>query len=449
MSINDDHSLSFSVTRRSLVAGLVAAPAIAVLSGSGKLSAQPTKGSATRTFDVTKYTHMLVPRGHGEILPIREGYRGRYPSRNHSMQLIVFMDDQEALYIQTKDPDAHITDWTVTKSGRLTVTFWGPEVEIVAQRIKPRLEQIADVYRTWALRQFWARKKNSVTDEVSYIAMASSNRMADMRRLTPTFIEQFSAPTACWITQWRRYPFDKMYPDYKAGNDHDMKGFLTDLRDLDSIPLPYVNGCLVDEELINESNRKFMIQDQVGNTPFYNAEKQYLRYACPGTEYWQNEILVARSSILDKDDRISEGVYYDMIAATDPKLCYAKGHNHAPGDSLIWQRSFREILRKTPGVIMTEGNAEVYLDLVDVLLMHFQTEKESTVPLWTHVYGDLCNVGGWNLAPGLGSSGFRKEISKIKSYGASYLGSPWMKSARQNEYLANIEKPVPPELHAS
>ena len=45
----------------------------------GAVSALPSSalGGNVKSFDVSKYESMLVPKGHGEVLSIRKGHQGR------------------------------------------------------------------------------------------------------------------------------------------------------------------------------------------------------------------------------------------------------------------------------------------------------------------------------------------------------------------------------------
>ena len=270
-------------------------------------------------------------------------------------------------------------------------------------------------------------------DDVSYIAMAASDDISQMRKITPLILDRYPSPTACWITKYRRYPFDKMYPDYEPREPQVTRRFLSELHERSCVPLPHINGCVIDEGMLEKDNRTSLIIDSAGKNTSYNKKMSYLKYACPSTTYWPSTILGARKSLVDTNGSSSAGVYYDMVAATEPHLCYATNHNHKPADARAWVSSFRSLLTDTPGVIMTEGNAEVYIDLIDVFLMHFHTEKNNIVPLWKYVYGDISNAAGWRIELGGTPDEFSESLAKAKKFGASYYGSPWMKSRLQTD----------------
>jgi hypothetical protein len=154
----------------------------------------------------------------------------------------------------------------------------------------------------------------------------------------------------------------------------------------------------------------------------------FLRYACPYAAAWQDCILQARAAITDSTGEPSGGIYLDMLAATEPLLCWARDHGHAPGDPYAWQRGIRALLRRTAGAIMVEGSAEVYLDCVDYLLMHLYTDQADTVPLWTSVYGDQASAVGWRLPVGVTAAQLRAILQRSRSFKVGGYATPWMTS---------------------
>jgi hypothetical protein len=143
------------------------------------------------------------------------------------------------------------------------------------------------------------------------------------------------------------------------------------------------------------------------------------------------------------------GVYLDMLVAERPFLCYASNHGHAPGDPLAWQKGVRKILSSTDGVIMSEGNAEIYIDGVDALLMHLYTERADSVPLWKLVYGDLTTSVGWQMPSSPTPDQLSAEIARAKTFGASCNGSPWMTHTIQEALLTPAFKSLLQSLVAA
>lgn len=420
------------VTRRTFIKGTTAVVLSQALPSMslGKLTV-PYK-----EFDISRYETVLLPRGHGQLIKLKGYYRSRYPSRDHSMQLIAFFNKKEGLYVQTKDPVGYISDWEITLNGRLRIYFYGPVPEIVVKKISPDYKIAAKIYREWALQQSWAQKKSSIICDLKVIATGSSNNIDYMKRTVLPFLEKFDGPTGCWLTMWRRYPFDVQYPDYVPSNPTKFKEFLTELHNIKSIPFPYINGLLWDENSkSHQLDLSKVVRDEDGAIPTYNKKLGNLKFACPATDFWKNIILNARNNLLDTNGNISKGVYYDVFAATKPRLCFALNHGHEPGDPLIWKKSIRDILERTEGSVIVEGNAEVYIDLVDGFLMHQYTNHNNIVPLWNEVYGSQSTSIGWFINKKSTPIEMINSINKSKQFGVSAFGSPWMTSVIQEKMM--------------
>lgn len=84
---------------------------------------------------------------------------------------------------------------------------------------------------------------------------------------------------------------------------------------------------------------------------------------------------------------------------------------------------------------MAEAVAEIYLDLVNLSLMHLYAERTDTVPLWDFVYGFMRRSVGWAIPKTADASQIEAEIVRAKSYGARCSGSPWMSSVIQEKIM--------------
>jgi len=392
-----------------------------------------------KEFDISQYNSVLLPRGHGQIRKLKGYYRSRYPSRDQSMQVMAFFNRNSGLYVQTKDPVGYISDWVILPQGKLRIYFYGPVPETISIKIKPDYREVATIYREWALNQYWARKKSSKFDDLSVIATASSNDMNTMRSHIPKFLNNFNKPAGCWITQWRKSPFDINYPDYRPKEPYNFSRFIQELHGNEIIPFPYINGLLWD---VNCKSPVYdptkVIKNIDGTIPVYSPKLNHLKVACPATHFWENIILNSRNNLRDLNGNLSRGVYYDVFAATLPRVCYAKNHNHEAGGSFVFQKAIRSILSKTKGVIMVEGNSEIYIDLVDSFLMHLYTDKQNIIPFWNEVYGTVSSSAGWIINKKVNPQQLLKEILKSSEFGVSAMGGPWM-TARIQEMLMKPE----------
>ncbi len=199
--------------------------------------------------DIKKYRSVVVPKGHGQIIPINKYYRARYPSRDQSMQFMLFQNEKEGLYVQTNNQKGSIIDWEIFPRDKLLIRLYDNSCSIIKKKISSDFKEAAEIYREWALNQYWAKKKQSVIDDVSIIAMEvrpgkNLNRMNIFK-----FIKKFKNPTGCWITQWRKFNFDTQYPNYEPANRKVFKEYLSDLKEMGTYTFPYINGHLFDENL--------------------------------------------------------------------------------------------------------------------------------------------------------------------------------------------------------
>lgn len=446
---------AYNERRRWLLKGACAIPFAS--STWGAYQSKPT--SVSRPIDVSRYTHALVPRGHGEIIALGKRYSARYPSRYQSMQFMAFFGDRDGLYVQSHDTTGYITDWDITADRSLTIRFYGPETDVTTAKIGTDWQAAADLYKKWALKQQWARRKQPTSaPSMSIICMAASRNLAHMRKHVPEFVQYFEGPRASWITQWRSHPFDVMYPDYSPSDKTQFRRLLAELHAINTSPLPYVNGLLVDDRIETfNSLTPYLLVNSSGKNEIYSNRLSHLKYMCPTAAGWQAMLSNIRRGLLDENNTMSRGVYLDLLAAAPPSICYATNHDHLAADPLVWSASIRAILKDTPGLVMVEGNAEVYIDCVDIFLMHYGTEKpDSTiVPLWNSVYGDVTTFAGWRIAPE-SPAAIQRSINRAISYGTGFFGSPWMEADTEivllNEpnrktlrHLVANTRPAPPQ----
>ncbi len=432
-------NLNFSISRRSFLKknlSFFTSLSIPIFIPTKFLSINKDKKNVTRVFDINGFKQVLLPKGHGQLITIDKEYKARYPSRDQNMQFMAFFNEKDCLYIQTKDTVGYITDWEITKEQKLKLNFFGPEPDIVVKKLPPDPLAPIEEYKKWALLQSWAKLKPSIIEKCNIIATASTPDINHLRKTQFNFIKKFIPPTACWITQWMKYPFNTMYPDFQPKQPELFKIFLAELHELNSIPLPYINGFLWDINCLNPKyDETKTIKNIDGSTAFYSEKKKYLKFACIGNSYWRNLIVELRNKLIDINGKLSKGVYYDMLTASSPVLCYSNSHDHIPGDPLCWQNGVKDILKKTKGVIMTEGNVEIYIDLVDVFLMHLYTNEDNLFPIWNKVYGSVARSAGWIVPEKSDFQEFLNIIRKAKKYGVIANGSPWMSQKIQEKLL--------------
>jgi hypothetical protein len=229
-----------------------------------------------------------------------------------------------------------------------------------------------------------------------------------------------------------------MYPDYQSPSPREFGRLLEELGMTGWTCFPYLNGLVFDERYapFSRPGSHVAIRSREGETVSYNRSMAYLRYSCPYAARWQAELLGALEALKSPNGVHSNGVYLDMLAAAEPILCWAPDHDHPRGDPYAWQRGVRRLLSEVPGRILVEGNAEIYLDLVDHVLMHLYSQAADAVPLWKLVYGDVVSSVGWTYPQRPDASRVAAEVGRARKFGADSLGTPWMTGVPEEEFLS-------------
>ncbi|MCP4746492.1 MAG: hypothetical protein GY874_10205 [Desulfobacteraceae bacterium] len=426
-------------------------------------------GDVKITTDITTipsgFTYMLIPKGHGMITGIWP-YAARYPCGNHNMQLMAFYNPstQQIYYVQTKDSEGRVIDWELfldeDNSWQLELTFFtldgqNPEIDkdtsMTAEDLDDFYKVVASRYKEWALEQSWANNTSSIMDEAKTISVTYSLNPGDGSQLNTEvlpYIDLWGGDlTLCWVTGWRRWDFSSHWPDYAFPDDgYSRAEGIALLKEHNSLALPYINGCLWDSDntedtFSNPSNSlavydvNDMALDESGDV--YPYKETNIHFACQTRERWRQ---VMKNAWDDLKKAGAAGVYYDMAAITEPRLCYSTDHDHEPGDPLEYQRGMREIMyyiRENGGTIFTEGFVETLIDRVDAFLAYPYTtwnEEDNgviVVPLTKEVYGDITRLIGWSILSAdqdindLTPEIFKKEIVRSGEFKTLYHGSPY------------------------
>lgn len=390
-----------------------------------------------REMDISKYTHMILPREHGQLASTDQSIFRRYPSREQSMQMIAFFNNKQGLLVIANDLSGAISDWKVDK-GKFTLFFYHRTQrlsDVIILPIEPTLDSIAAAYKNWAMKQPWLATRKRSSENLRFISVASHSSIEQERLHHDKIMRHITGKSAVWLTQWRKHPFDRQYPDYQPKQPNALADWLRDLRRQNITALPYMNALLWD---INNRDFRHLgdqiaLIDKKSAAVSYNDKLDFLKYACVGCSQWIDALIHARENILDSEGQISSGVYLDMLGASVPLLCFSKHHDHEPGDPRIWQRGLTKLLQDTRGKIMIEGCAEVYLNQTDYALMHLYTDREDMVPLWQKVYGDIVQPVGWKIPDSLSAESVNEIITRINKFNGYSLGSPWMTSVPENK----------------
>jgi len=421
-------------TRRRVLGQLASLPLVALSRGSRAAA----RSGGTREIDISGYDRVLLPREHGQLTRLTTPLHGRYPSRDHCMQMAAFFSARRGLLVIAKDARGGVADWDIRPGGTLRIHFHGEVPEVETQQIDPTLEAAAAAYRQWALRQSWVTTRRRTAPRLNFFSVASQSSQAGERVHLQRVLANTQPPIGVWFTQWRRYGFDEKYPDYSPREPQEFAHTLALCALRDAVALPYVNAQLWDQTLsdFHEVGVRLALRTETHDTLPYNAELSNLRYACPYSRDWQDRLAQVRASLRDAEGRRSQGVYLDMLAAAPPAICWAEDHGHRPGDPYAWAQGQRALLQRIDGAVMVEGNAEIYLDRVDYVLMHLWTDQPDAVPLWKLVYGDLVQSVGWRLPPAVTDEQLRNTVRRARDFGVGAGATPWMTSEPESALFA-------------
>ncbi|HKU16469.1 MAG TPA: DUF6259 domain-containing protein [Steroidobacteraceae bacterium] len=413
--------------------------------------------------DLTGYTHVLRPAGHGRYEPIASALgRRRYPSQAQTMQFMAFFapESGQALYVQTQVVDpVSIVDWELGARELRLYFYDARQTDVIVDRsLAPRWQAAAERYRSWSSKQFWAhRARSSGKLSPRYIHFYGDNVFDDPwteRRVAPV-LRAFSGSarpgTATFFVNWGYQginvgaPFYDACPPEQANcrRERDFRNFLTTLRDrFGSVPLPYTNASLWDGRQHNAAPTAqrapgFLLR----LAPTRSQQPTYLRYpqiggkdhcllvACPASAAWRQAVRDVQLGIKDSRGRPTPGVYLDVATAMHPRLCYATDHGHAPGSPSAPVEGTRTMLRQALAdheYVMAEGAAEVYIDLVDSSLLYLGSASPASVPLFAAVYGNLVDIVGWEMPEAARPADLCAAIERAEAFGVSAFGSPWM-----------------------
>ena len=385
---------------------------------------------STRKIDISQFDKVLLPREHGQLTSMIKPLTRRYPSREHCMQMAAFFNEKKGMLVIANDPEGGTADWHIQPNSTLSINFYETKPDVLVIDIEPTIEAAAQVYKEWAVKQFWIQGRKRASPKLNFVSVASSSSIALEKKHLNQVLGAVDGTIGVWLTQWRSNPFDRKYPDYTPKEPAELAKFFSYIADNRGLAFPYLNGLLWDRELKSFHSRGERIAARTvqQKTIAYNRKLDFLNYACPYTPEWQDKIVNARNSLKGIDGQLTGGVYLDMLAAVGPMACWAPDHGHEPGGYDAWRRGVRELLKKINGLIMIEGCAEVYMDLFDYPLMHLYTDKDDTVNLWNLVYGDYVQALGWRLPKGVGHLQFEKALYESRAAGLKSYASPWMVS---------------------
>ena len=208
---------------------------------------------------------------------------------------------------------------------------------------------------------------------------------------------------------WHHYPYDTHYPDYfppKAG----FADMIAEVRKRGCHTVPYINGRLWDPDsdsykTLNGASASCRKPDGTLYTEIYPTSQVLNTVTCPASGLWQN--IITDLVIKIQKELKTNGVYIDQIAAAAPQPCWATNHGHACGGGDYWHKSYRHLMDSLrthhlePGnILISEENAECYIDMFDLLLtVNSPHNGCKIVPLFPMVYSDRLITSAYTYSP--------------------------------------------------
>lgn len=341
--------------------------------------------------------------------------RWEYPSYNYTMQFCSIYSGESGFYFGCHDGSASHKIFRFTKAPdgmgvAYSVGIYPPDMMAPGKDYDFRFPMVigsyrgdwyeaAKCYRKWALQQIWCSKgriadRDDLPTWYKDLALwyKDLGDPQEVGKRAIDFHDSVNLPIAFHWYGWHTNPMDKDYPNYlppKPG----FGDIVAELEKKDVRVFPYLNARLWDTA--TESWK----EGTSGAAKWRDMSVYLEKYAsgadlapmCPYSEVWQTTLQNLSRALLDDYD--VDGLYLDQIGAANPKLCFDRAHGHPPGGGSLWADGYRELLRRIkssggaykPVVLVTENNAEPWLDLIDGYLTYIPP-LGNTIPLFQAVY---------------------------------------------------------------
>jgi len=368
---------------------------------------------------------IIMPEGWGVEYDLSslDNYAAQYPSHSGIMQLMCMHNGLNTLYFATHDKGASIKTFRAKGAGPLAVlsseivtseawtpaqggTFRLPWKTSVGLHPDGWEKAVVEWYRPFTFETVWGSKSFASRNLPKWVLNADMwLRPHFTTEVTRTSLKKaldfFGPEAACHWYRWHQIEYDVSYPEYFPPRE-EFVPMMREVQKRGSHVIPYTNGRLWDPasksyQQLNGKDASCRKEDGTLYTEVYGSMVPN-SVTCPSSEIWQR-------IILDLTDRVqtelgSNGVYIDQVGAGWGFPCWAKNHNHPLGGGSFWHASYRSLLEKVrknlrpDNILITEENAECYMDLFDLMLMVNtpQGDNVKQVPLFPLVYSDRMMV---------------------------------------------------------
>ncbi|MGM9787754.1 MAG: DUF6259 domain-containing protein [Candidatus Cryptobacteroides sp.] len=372
----------------------------------------------------------VIPMGYGAEfeIPVDGGVlESRYPSVTGGMQFVLTHSEKGSYYLAALDKEGsgkyfyiRGTESEITFSQRIpTSRAWTEAGEFklyweTAFAFNPQSwdQTLLKWYRPFVLTCEWAEKPLKERKIAKWIQdadvwMRPKNMFPEVISSVRKAVDYYDKGLGIHWYHWHHYSYDTMYPEYLPAKP----GFAEMVKEVQSKGArvtPYINGRLWDPANDSYKSRegyKASCRKKDGSlyTEIYPTSNVPNTVTCPSSEIWQGIIRELCDSLLYGIG--TDGVYIDQISAAASEPCYAENHPHAPGAGNWWPKAYRSLLTELRSEVFTQGqavtseeNAEVYMDLFDMLLIVNTPHGASVkmLPVFPLIYSDRAVYSGLN-----------------------------------------------------
>lgn len=357
-------------------------------------------------------------------------YSSSYPSVTGSMQLLLLHNDKGAVYFATEDVEASGKDFRCAVSDK-NVTLLTDVVASEGWSNKDNMFRLpwhatigyshkgwrdaADRwYRPFTFTTEWGKKSLSDRNIPQWLYNADvwirAKGVNDtVRAAVNKAIDLYGKDTFVHWYFWHNYPYDTHYPDYFPAKPK-FAEMIAEVQKRGCHTVPYINGRLWDPSsdsyaALNGASASCRKPDGTLYTEIYPTSKVLNTVTCPASKLWQGIITDLVAKI--QKELGTNGVYIDQIAAAAPQPCWATNHGHPRGGGSYWHYAYRNLIdsiRTTnlkPGnILISEENAECYIDMFDLLLtVNSPHNGCKIVPLFPIVYSDRLITAAYTYSP--------------------------------------------------
>ena len=358
-------------------------------------------------------------------------YTSSYPSVTGSMQLLLLHNSDGSLYYATQDRNAcgkdlraSVSDNNVTLltdvvasegwSNHQSKTFSLPWSTVIGYSNLGWQDAATKWYRPFTFTTEWGNKPLASRNIPQWLldtdTWIRAKGVSDtVRNAVKKAIDLYGKNTFVHWYFWHHYPYDTHYPDYfpaKAG----FADMIAEVQRRGCHTVPYINGRLWDPasdsySALNGISASCRKPDGMLYTEIYPTSKVLNTVTCPASELWQG--IITDLVIKIQKELKTNGVYIDQIAAAAPQPCWATNHVHARGGGDYWHKSYRHLMDSLrnhhlePGnILISEENAECYIDMFDLLLtVNSPHDGCRIVPLFPIVYSDRLITAAYTYSP--------------------------------------------------